>query len=82
MPVAVSASNKVISLFRSISTRIKIQRMVGKTKNQILSPAIILMLQGTSKEQIQVALDNTLPEVSIIAPKDKENVQQGINLLG
>ena len=55
--------------------------MVGKTKNQILSPVIILTLQGTSKEQIQVALDNTLPEVSIIAPKDKENVQQGINLL-
>ena len=56
--------------------------MVGKTKNKILSPVIILTLQGTSKEQIQVALDNTLPEVSIIAPKDKENVQQGINLLG
>jgi len=55
--------------------------MVGKTKNQILSPVIILMLQGTSKEQIQVTLDNTLPEVSIMAPKDKENVQQGINLL-
>ena len=55
--------------------------MVGKTKNKILSPVIILTLQGTSKEQIQVALDNTLPEVSIIAPKDKENVQQGINLL-
>ena len=55
--------------------------MVGKTKNQILSPVIILMLQGTSKEQIQVTLDNTLPEVSFMAPKDKENVQQGINLL-
>ena len=39
------------------------------------------MLQGTSKEQIQVAPDNTWPEVSIMAPKDKENVQQEINLL-
>ena len=55
---------------------------MAKQKNQILFPIIILMLQGTSKEQIQVALDNTLPEVSIMAPKDKENVQQGINLLG
>ena len=51
--------------------------MVGKTKNKILSPVIILTLQGTSKEQIQVALDNTLPEVSIMAPQDKENVPDG-----